>query len=70
MLAFSGVLFIDVNSVPPRTWQARADELLNPDPDVLVTITRRRLDLAAFKATGPGIGEGHKQPIIRKYAKA
>ncbi len=28
MLAYSGTLFIDGNPVPPRTWQARADELL------------------------------------------
>jgi hypothetical protein len=51
-LAYSGILFMDGNPVPPRTWRARADELLNPRPDVPVTITRRRLDLAAFKATG------------------
>jgi len=51
-LAYSGILFIDGNPVPPRTWQARADKLLNQGADVPVTITRRRLDLAAFKGTG------------------
>jgi len=51
-LAYSGILFIDGNLIPPRTWQARADELLNSGPDVPVTITPRRLDLATFKATG------------------
>jgi hypothetical protein len=52
MLAYSGILFIEGQPIPPRTWQAKADELLNPTPDVPVTITRRRLNLSAFKATG------------------
>ena len=52
MLAYSGIMFIDGNPIPPRTWQARANELLKPNPSVLVTITRRRLDLTVFKATG------------------
>jgi len=51
-LGLSSILFIDGDPIPPRTWQARADELLNPGADVLVTITRRRVGLAAFKSTG------------------
>jgi len=51
-LGFAGVLFIEGDSIPPRTWQARADELLNAEPNVLVNTTRRRVDLAAFKSTG------------------
>lgn len=51
-LGLSGVLFIDGDPIPPRTWQARADELLNPRSDIPVTITRHKPDLATFKATG------------------
>jgi hypothetical protein len=49
--AFSGVMFIDGNHIDPRTWYSLADQLLHPDTAV-VTVTRRRVDLAAYKATG------------------
>jgi hypothetical protein len=51
-LAYSGVLFIEGDIIPPRTWQVRADQLLNPVADVPVTITHRRVDLATFESTG------------------
>lgn len=31
-LAFSGIMFIDGEHVPPRTWNQTADELLGPEP--------------------------------------
>jgi hypothetical protein len=49
--AFSGVMFIDGNHIDPRTWYSLADQLLHPETAV-VTVTRRRVDLAAYKATG------------------
>lgn len=50
-LGLSGILFIDGNPIPPRSWQSRANELLNTGADVPVIITRRKLDLATLKAT-------------------
>ena len=51
-LGFSGVLFSNGELIAPRTWQKLADELLSPTADAPVTITRRKLHLAALKAAG------------------
>jgi hypothetical protein len=48
--AFSGLMIIDGNHVPPRTWQAQADQVLHPDRPRITTV-RRRIDLATLKAT-------------------
>jgi len=52
-LSLSGILFIDGNPIPPRTWIARADELLNPAGDATpIRVYRRRVDLDALESSG------------------
>lgn len=50
--ALSGVMLIGGETVPPQAWRARADEMMSTETVVLVTITRRKPDLAALKITG------------------
>ena len=50
-LAYTGMMIIDGEVITPKTWHRWATELIHPDRSE-ITITRRRLDLAAFKATG------------------
>ena len=50
-LAYSGVLFIDGEIIPPHTWQTQADQLLPNSEKSLITTTHRPVDLAAFKSS-------------------
>ena len=49
-MAFSGLMIIDGNLVLPRTWEAKADQVLNPNRRT-ITVVRRRIDLTCLKAT-------------------
>ncbi len=40
-LAFGGILFLDGELIPPRTWQAQADQFLVPDNCVTVEVKCR-----------------------------
>ncbi len=54
-MAFSGIMFIAGDLVPPRTWNQLADQLLGPEPAPKVSLNRRRTDLAAYRSAGaPG----------------
>ena len=43
-------MIIDGNHIPPRTWQAQADQILHPK-EPRITIIRRRIDRATLKST-------------------
>lgn len=48
--AISGIMIIDGNHIPPRTWQAQADQVLHPHRPRM-HLRRRRVDLTTLKAT-------------------
>ena len=69
--AFTGVMFIDGNHILPWTWNQMADDLLPPRPSPHFTVTRRRVNLEAFKTTGdPEPLEQMAREVLQAYMES
>ncbi len=51
-LAFTGILLINGNLIPPHIWEAMANQLRHPDDTPLINVTRRRVDFSSLISTG------------------